>query len=102
VDDDLEENLKKVDLVPLTPLQPILQVFPHVEENRLHIIVQAPPKGQFTSGVLRVAVSMKSLVRSTTSDAGEEVKRDQIGGLHQSARNFFLLSLSFKHRFTRV
>ena len=45
VDDDLEENLKKVDLVPLASLLPLSQVFPHVEENRVHIVVQAPPKG---------------------------------------------------------
>lgn len=40
-------------------------------------------------------VSLMFLEGSTTSDAGEEVKRDQISGLHQSTRNFFLLSLFF-------
>src|SRR5258708_7178102 len=54
VDDDLEENLKKVNLVPLAPLLPLSQVFPHVEANRVHIIVQAPPKGQLISAVLHI------------------------------------------------
>ena len=94
-DEELEENLKTVDLVPLTPLRSLLQVFPRVEENSLHIIVQAPSKGQFTSFVLHVAASMKSLEPSTTSDVKEEVRRDQIGGLHRSAYNFFLPSLFF-------
>jgi len=46
VDDDLEECLKNVDLAPLKPLLPLSQVFPGVEENRLHIVVQAPSNGE--------------------------------------------------------
>jgi hypothetical protein len=63
VDDDLEEVLKKVDLVPLTPLLPISQVFPHVEVDRLHIVVQAPPKGQPISAVLHIAVGLIEVFR---------------------------------------
>ena len=37
---------------------------------------------------------MKSLEGSTIGDTGEELKRDRIDDLHQSARIFFLLSLS--------
>ena len=46
MDNDLKESLKNVDLTPLMPLLPVSQVFPHVEENRLHIIVQAPINGE--------------------------------------------------------
>ncbi len=46
VDDDLEESLKHVDLAPLKPLLPLSQVFPRVEENCLHIVVQAPTNGE--------------------------------------------------------
>ena len=37
----LEKSLKNVDLTPLMPFLPLSQFFPRVEENRLHIIVQA-------------------------------------------------------------
>ena len=37
--DDLEESLKNVDLAPLKPLLPLSQVFPRVEEDRLHVVV---------------------------------------------------------------
>jgi hypothetical protein len=46
VDDSLGENLKSIALTPLNPVLPLSQVFPRVEENRLHVIVQAPPKGK--------------------------------------------------------
>jgi hypothetical protein len=36
VDDDLRRNLKDVELTPLNPLLSLSQVFPHVEQNRLH------------------------------------------------------------------
>src|SRR5258708_38146301 len=45
MDDDLEESLKNVDLTPLKPLLPLSQVFPRVEGDRLHIVVQAPTNG---------------------------------------------------------
>ena len=50
VDDDLEENLKQVDHIPLNPILPLSQVFPRVETKRLHIVVQAPPKGRLSTG----------------------------------------------------
>ena len=46
VDADLEESLKNVDLTPLKPLLPLSQLFPHVKENCLHIVVQAPANGE--------------------------------------------------------
>jgi len=46
VDDDFEENLKHVDLAPLKPLLPLSQLFSRVDENRLHIVVQAPTNGE--------------------------------------------------------
>ncbi|KAI0290183.1 hypothetical protein B0F90DRAFT_1921137 [Multifurca ochricompacta] len=39
MDDDLKETLKNVNLTQLEPLLPLLQVFPHVEKDRLHIVV---------------------------------------------------------------
>jgi hypothetical protein len=45
VDDDLEKSLKNIDLAPLESLLPLSQVFPHIEANRLHIVVQAPTTG---------------------------------------------------------
>ena len=54
VDDDLEERLKNVALTPLNPLLPVSQMFPCVEENRLHIVVQAPTNGEAISVFLRV------------------------------------------------
>jgi hypothetical protein len=38
-------SLNTADRTPLDPLLPLSKLFPRVEENRLHIIVQAPPKG---------------------------------------------------------
>jgi hypothetical protein len=55
VNDDLEGSLKKVEIVPLAPLLPLSQVFPHVEQNRLHIVVQAPTNGEPVSVALHVA-----------------------------------------------
>jgi len=56
VDDDLEESLKRIDLAPLKALLALSQVFPHVEENRLHIVVQAPTTGEPISLFLHVAL----------------------------------------------
>ncbi len=53
-DEELEENVKKIDLVPLMPLLQLSQVFSRVEENRLHIIVQAPAKGRPISALLYI------------------------------------------------
>jgi hypothetical protein len=38
-------QLDTVDRTPLDPLLPLSRLFPRVEENRLHIVIQAPPKG---------------------------------------------------------
>jgi len=46
VDDGLGEILKGIELTPLNPVLPLSQVFPRVEENHLHVIVQAPSKGK--------------------------------------------------------
>jgi len=46
VDDGLGESLKDVELTPLNPILPLSQVFHRIEENRLHVVVQAPPKGK--------------------------------------------------------
>jgi hypothetical protein len=46
VDDGLGENLKSIALTPLNPVLLLSQVFPRVEENRLHVVVQAPPQGK--------------------------------------------------------
>ena len=37
---DLDESLKNVNLIPLEPFLPLSQVFPHVEMDRLHVIVK--------------------------------------------------------------
>jgi hypothetical protein len=42
---DLEESLN-VDLTPLDPFLRLSQVFPRVEEEHVHIIVQAPTNGE--------------------------------------------------------
>jgi hypothetical protein len=52
VDDGLGENIKSVELTPLNPVLPLSQVFHRVEENRLHIVVQAPPQGEPMSALL--------------------------------------------------
>ncbi|KAF8324923.1 uncharacterized protein EI90DRAFT_2224599 [Cantharellus anzutake] len=54
VDDDPHESLKDVDLTPLKPLLPLSQVFPRVEGDHLHIVVQAPTDGEPISVFLHV------------------------------------------------
>ena len=47
MDDDADERLKNINyLEPLKPLLRLSHVFPRVEENHLHILVQAPPNGK--------------------------------------------------------
>jgi hypothetical protein len=78
VDDDLEESLKHVDLVPLKPLLQLSRVFPRVEENRLHIVVQAPTTGEPRFGLSsrRIDVVQGAWVPKT-----QEKMRGEIGSL---------------------
>jgi sulfite reductase alpha subunit-like flavoprotein len=47
MDDDAGERLENIDnLEPLKPLLSLLQVFPHVEENHLHVVVRSPIDGE--------------------------------------------------------
>ncbi|KAI0287938.1 hypothetical protein B0F90DRAFT_1148985 [Multifurca ochricompacta] len=46
MDDDLKEKLKNVDLTPLKPFLLLSQVFPRVEEDRLHVVVTLPVLGE--------------------------------------------------------
>ena len=52
--DNLEESLKNVDLAQLDPLLRLSDVFPRVEEKRLHVIVQAPTDSKPTSAFLHL------------------------------------------------
>ncbi|KAK2461366.1 hypothetical protein APHAL10511_006590 [Amanita phalloides] len=66
LDDDLEESLKNVNFTPLDFFQLLSQVFPHVEKDHLHIVVQAPTNEGLG-----------------TEDAGEEEKRDRVNALQK-------------------
>jgi hypothetical protein len=46
-----KESLSIVDHTPLDPFLPLSKLFCRVEENRLHIVIQAPPKGHSISVV---------------------------------------------------
>ena len=47
MDDEADERLKNIDnLEPLKPLLSLSQVFPHVEENHLHVVVRPPIDGE--------------------------------------------------------
>jgi hypothetical protein len=63
VDDGLEESLKNVNLTPLKPFLPLSEVFPRVEENRLHIVVQAPANGESISVFLHVTDNLTDVVQ---------------------------------------
>jgi len=95
VDHDLEESLKNVDLAPLKPLLPLSQLFPRVEENRLHIVVQAPANGEPILTFLHVTDDLID-VGLGTEDAGEEERRDRIPALRRSVH--FLPSLAILHK----
>ena len=45
--DDAEETFKKTDRQPLNYLSRLSQLFPFVEENSLHIVIEVPAKGEF-------------------------------------------------------
>ena len=56
-EDNLEEslkNVKNVDLAQLDPLLRLSDVFPRVEEKRLHVIVRAPTDSKPTSAFLHL------------------------------------------------
>lgn len=61
--DDLEESLKNVDLTPLKPLLPLSQVFPRVEENHLHIVVQAPTDSEPINIILHLTDAFIDVVQ---------------------------------------
>jgi len=63
VDDGLGKNLKNVAPMPLNPIIPLSQVFPCVKENCLHIIIQAPSKGDPISAVLHIADGLIGVFR---------------------------------------
>jgi hypothetical protein len=47
MNDDACERLENIDnLEPLKPLLSLSQVFPHVEENHLHVVVRSPIDGE--------------------------------------------------------
>ncbi len=48
----VDDKLDTVARTPLDSLLPLSQLFPRVEENRLHIVVQAPVKGKLNSVIL--------------------------------------------------
>jgi hypothetical protein len=48
----VDDKLDTVDRTPLDPLLPPSQLFPRVEETRLHIVVHAPPNGKSNSVIL--------------------------------------------------
>lgn len=45
--DNAEEIFKNLDQRPLNYLSRLSQLFPFVEENSLHIVVEVPAKGEF-------------------------------------------------------
>jgi Crinkler effector protein N-terminal domain len=62
--DDLEEGLKNVDLKPksLNSLLPLSQVFPLVEGDRLHIVIQVPTNGEPILAFLHVTDNLVDVV----------------------------------------
>jgi hypothetical protein len=92
VDDDLKESLKNVDLTPLNPLLPLSQMFPRVEENRLHIVVQAPTDGEPISVLLHVIDNLIDVVQRAWVLKTNEKRRGETGSLPcVKVRVFFLL-----------
>jgi Crinkler effector protein N-terminal domain len=91
VGDDLKESLKKIDLTPLEPLLLLSQVFPRVEENRLHIVVQAPTNGESISVILHVTNNLIGVVQNAWVPKTRE-RREEIRSLPCiEVRVFFLL-----------
>ncbi len=91
VDDDLEESLKNVDLTPLKPFLRLSQVFPRVEEDRLHIVVQVP-NGEPISVFLHVTDNLIDVVQRTWVPKMKEKRRGEMRSLPcVKVRVFFLL-----------
>ena len=63
LDDDLEASLKSIDLTPLKPFLPLLQVFPRVEGDRLHIVVQVPTNSKPNLVFLHVTDNLIDVVQ---------------------------------------
>ena len=96
VDADLEESFKNVVLTPLKPLLPRSQSFPHVKENCLHIVVQAPTNGEPISVILHVTDDLIYVVQRAWVSKAQEKKRREIRSLLCiKVRFFFLLLPSF-------
>ena len=81
VDDDLEESLNRVDLAPLKSLLPLSQLFPRVEENHLHIVIQAPTNGEPILVFLHVTDNLIDVVRRAWVPKTREKMRGEIGSL---------------------
>ncbi|KAF8630512.1 hypothetical protein AX17_005404 [Amanita inopinata Kibby_2008] len=77
-DSDLEERLKNANLTPLEPILPLGQVFPCVEENHLHIVVQAPTNGQPISIFLHGKENMWSLSKRVKAELPELAELKQV------------------------
>jgi hypothetical protein len=92
VDDDLEESLKNIDLTPLKPILPLSQVFPRVEADCLHIVVQAPTNGEPISVFFHVTDNLIDIVQRAWVLKTQEKRRGEIRSLPCiKVRVFFLL-----------
>ena len=81
VNADLEESIKSVDLTPLKPLSPLSQLFPHVEENWLHIVIQASTNGEPISVFLHVTDDFIDVVQRAWVPKTQEKRSREIGCL---------------------
>ena len=81
VDGDPHESLKDVDLTPLKPFLPLSQVFPRVEGDHLHIVVQAPTNGEPISVFLHVTDNLIDFVQRAWVLKAQEKRRGEIRSL---------------------
>lgn len=69
-----EESLNTADRTPLD-LLPLSKLFPRVDENRLHIVIQAPPKGDpisfLSDNITDFVQSARVLMRKKKKTRGE-------------------------------
>jgi hypothetical protein len=92
VNGDLDKSLNNVDLAPLEPLLPLSQVFPLVEVNCLHVVVQAPTNGESISVFLHATDDLIDVVQRACIPRTQEEKRREIRSLRCiKVRVFFLL-----------
>jgi hypothetical protein len=89
VDDHLGENLKGVELTPLNPVLPLSQVFPRVEENRLHLVVHAPHQGEPISVVLHVTEDIVDIVQRAWASRTRKKRGETRSLLWIKVRIFF-------------